>query len=143
MSRPERPRSLYDRYGTEAEHDPFRVGGPARNRGEQTLEGTPWSLTTEQVGSEILLRASGALDLDTSGRLRAAGATALRQAATAPTLTVDLAEVTFLDSTGLGVLVTLWHEARNAGGEFHVARPSPAVTRVLEITGVDALFDLT
>jgi len=106
------------------------------------VDSTPWSLTTEQIGNEIVLRASGALDLDTAGRLRTAGTTALRGAGSAPMLTVDLAGVTFLDSTGLGVLVTLWHEARNVGAKFQVARPSPAATRILEITGVDSLFDL-
>ena len=112
-------------------------------RGEQTLESTPWSLTTERVGSDIVLRASGALDLDTAARLRAAATSALRLAGSAPTLVVDLSGITFLDSTGLGVLVTLWREARNAGGKFQVARPSAAATRILEITGVDSLFDLT
>ncbi|SHN42680.1 anti-sigma B factor antagonist/stage II sporulation protein AA (anti-sigma F factor antagonist) [Cryptosporangium aurantiacum] len=106
------------------------------------LENTPWSLTIEQIGSEIVLRASGALDLDTAGQVRSAATSALRTAAPSPTLTVDLAEVTFLDSTGLGMLVTLWHEARNVGGKFQVARPSPAALRILQITGVDALFDL-
>ncbi|MFG1925551.1 STAS domain-containing protein [Cryptosporangium sp. NPDC048952] len=136
---PDRPRSLYDRHGSAA----VRVGLAVSVRKEPTLESTPWSLTIEQIGSEIVLRACGALDLDTSGRLRSAGTTALRQAGPAATLTVDLAEVTFLDSTGLGVLVTLWHESRNAGAKFQVSRPSPAATRILEITGVDALFDLT
>ncbi|GAA3387568.1 STAS domain-containing protein [Cryptosporangium minutisporangium] len=106
------------------------------------LENTPWSLTTEQVGSEIVLRAAGALDLETAGQVRTAGTAALRASGPPPTLTVDLADVSFIDSTGLGVLVTLWHQARNVGGKFQVARPSPAVLRILEITGVDALFDL-
>ncbi|WP_084741753.1 STAS domain-containing protein [Cryptosporangium aurantiacum] len=130
MPAPDRPRSLYHRTAAQ------RAGE------DQMLENTPWSLTIEQIGSEIVLRASGALDLDTAGQVRSAATSALRTAAPSPTLTVDLAEVTFLDSTGLGMLVTLWHEARNVGGKFQVARPSPAALRILQITGVDALFDL-
>ncbi|MFI5953371.1 STAS domain-containing protein [Cryptosporangium sp. NPDC051539] len=143
MPGPDRPRSLYDRVPKAAPvRGVVRVGAPARPGGEQ-MENVPWSLTTEQVGSEVVLRVAGALDLDTAGQLRSSGTSALHGSGPAPTLTVDLADVSFLDSTGLGVLVTLWHEARNVGGKFQVARPSSAAGRVLEITGVDALFDLT
>ncbi|WP_170323631.1 STAS domain-containing protein [Cryptosporangium phraense] len=107
------------------------------------MDSMPWSLRIERLGNEVVLRVAGALDLDTASQLRSAGTSALRESGPAPTLTVDLSEVTFLDSTGLGVLVTLWHEARNIGGKFQVARPSAAASRILEITGVDALFDLT
>lgn len=50
---------------------------------------------------------------------------------------VDLLQVTFMDSSGLGAI----HEARRAaireGGSLVVCRPSPMVHRVLEITGLD------
>jgi anti-anti-sigma factor len=50
---------------------------------------------------------------------------------------VDLLQVSFMDSSGLGAI----HEARRVaikdGGSLVVCRPSPMVSRVLEITGLD------
>ncbi len=52
-------------------------------------------------------------------------------------IVVDLAQLTFLDSSGLGLL----HEARRTaiedGGNLVVCNPAPVVERVLEITGLD------
>jgi anti-anti-sigma factor len=52
-------------------------------------------------------------------------------------IVVDLHELTFIDSSGLGAI----HEARRIaikdGGNLVVCRPRPMVYRVLEITGLD------
>lgn len=55
-------------------------------------------------------------------------------------VTVDLAQVTFLDSSTLGVLLALQESVRAAGVSFAVVNPSPLAARVLEVTGLrDAL----
>ncbi|GAB7040877.1 MULTISPECIES: STAS domain-containing protein [Catenuloplanes] len=53
---------------------------------------------------------------------------------------VDLAEATFIDSTGLGALIAAYRAAADAGCAFTVAAPSPAFRRVLSITGLSDLF---
>jgi anti-anti-sigma factor len=104
-------------------------------------EDPPWKLTTERLGAETVLRPFGALDLETAAELRTVGTAAIRAGGNHAGLVVDLAEVSFMDSTGLGVLVTLWHEAQANGGRFRVSRPSPPAARVLGISGVDTLFE--
>jgi anti-anti-sigma factor len=53
---------------------------------------------------------------------------------------VDIANVTFCDSTGIGALVRAQAEAAEHGTVMQIANPNPAVRRVLEVTGVlDAL----
>jgi anti-anti-sigma factor len=101
-----------------------------------------WALTSERFGAETVLRPRGALDLESSRELRAVGTAAVRAAGRGAVLTVDLSQISFVDSTGLGVLVTLWHEANSAGGRFRVLSPSASAARILEITGVDSLFDI-
>ena len=56
-------------------------------------------------------------------------------------VTVDLAEVTFMDSTGLTTLMDAHLAAQANGWSFTVRRPSPAVTRVFELAGVRSLLD--
>ena len=55
--------------------------------------------------------------------------------------TLDLAEVTFMDSTGLTTLMDAHVQAERNGWSFAVTRPSPAVKRVFELAGVQRLLD--
>lgn len=56
-------------------------------------------------------------------------------------VTVDLAEVTFMDSTGLTTLMDAHVQAERNGWTFAVQRPSPAVRRVFELAGVNGVLD--
>ena len=58
---------------------------------------------------------------------------------------MNLADVSFMDSTGLGVLVGVWHRAEASGGRLAVAAPSRHVRRTLDIAGLTkalSVFDL-
>lgn len=50
---------------------------------------------------------------------------------------VDLYDLTFMDSSGLGAIHAARRIAIEDGGNLVVCRPSPMVYRVLEITGLD------
>lgn len=56
------------------------------------------------------------------------------------TVVVDLGRVTFVDSSGLGVLVVGDRRARATGGRVVVAEPAPSVRRVLDLTGLDKVL---
>lgn len=65
-------------------------------------------------------------------------------AAGSPRLVVDLSEVAFLDSTGLGVLVKALKHAREADGWLHLVVTSDRIRKIFDITGLDAsipIFD--
>lgn len=50
---------------------------------------------------------------------------------------IDLAELTFVDSSGLGAIHAARRLAIKNGGTLVVSRPQPVVHRVLELTGLD------
>lgn len=52
-------------------------------------------------------------------------------------LVLDLSGVTFLDSTGLGVVIKALKHVREHGGEVAAVYTSPRVAKVFEITGID------
>lgn len=52
-------------------------------------------------------------------------------------IVVDLKEVSFMDSSGLGAIHSARRAALNDGGTLVVCRPNPMVSRILEITGLD------
>jgi anti-anti-sigma factor len=57
-------------------------------------------------------------------------------------IVLDGAEVTFLDSAGVGVLVRLLHRTRGAYGDLKLCCPSPRVAEVLRITKLAGIFDV-
>lgn len=54
---------------------------------------------------------------------------------------VDLSGVDFMDSSGLGALVSGWQLTRDSGA-FRIAGANPIVQRVLSITGMEDVFAL-
>jgi anti-sigma B factor antagonist len=58
---------------------------------------------------------------------------------------VNLAGVNFIDSTGLGVLVGVWHRLGARRGSLALAAPSRQIQRILATTGLTkvlAVYDL-
>lgn len=62
------------------------------------------------------------------------------EAASGGELVVDLAHVTFLDSTILGALVGALRRMRETGGDLRLVYPQHPADRIFELTGLDALF---
>src|SRR5262245_56715996 len=57
-----------------------------------------------------------------------------------PNLILDLEAVQFIDSTGLGMLVSVLKEARQAGGSLRLVNLNREVMRLLQITGLERVF---
>ena len=91
--------------------------------------------------TEPTLHVEGEIDVATAPQLRAA-LTALVDGG-ARRITLDLAEVRFVDSSGLGVLVGALRklEDRN-GGRLRVENVQDSVRKVFEITGLGPMFGL-
>ncbi|WP_323987586.1 STAS domain-containing protein [Microbacterium plantarum] len=53
---------------------------------------------------------------------------------------VDLSDVAFIDSSGLGALVACLKTARQGGGDLRLAAPSEQVTMVLGLTNLDRVL---
>ncbi|GGV49938.1 anti-sigma factor antagonist [Kitasatospora herbaricolor] len=87
-----------------------------------------------------VIEATGELDLDGAPVLHAALRRALTTGPPGPDLVIDLAGVTFCDSSGLNALLRTRIETGRASLTLHLARPAPAVAKLLKITGVDRVF---
>lgn len=57
-------------------------------------------------------------------------------------LTVDLAEVNFIDSSALGILLVTREDCMKAGGGVVLQRPQEYVTKVLKLCQFDQLFKI-
>lgn len=92
-------------------------------------------LSTTTQGSCAVVSVAGEVDLGTAGELAAAAEAALRKIG--PSLVLDLHDVTFMDSSGLKVLLAVHKRAELAGGRLVLAHASSAVVRIVKITGID------
>ncbi len=54
--------------------------------------------------------------------------------------TVDLSQVRYMNSNGLGVLITLLTKFRNKGGELVLIHPSDQISKLLMITKLNSIF---
>jgi anti-sigma B factor antagonist len=90
--------------------------------------------------------ANGVTVLAPTGRLDVSGAPALREAIgeavrTGPAkVVIDMEGVSFVDSTGLGSVVSALKQIRNSQGELRLAAPNQQVRVVLELTTLDRVF---
>ena len=97
--------------------------------------------TTERSEGELLVTAVGEVDVSCAAELRDAIEAALA-AEDVQAVVVDLAQVPYIDSTGIGVLVGAAHRAQEAGQRFAVEGPQRNVRRVLDMLGISAELGL-
>jgi anti-anti-sigma factor len=97
-------------------------------------------LSTRRAGERAIVTVGGEVDLETASQLGEHALEALRDVSAH--VVVDLAGVTFMDSTGLKVLLSIQRRAALAGGSFAVAGATRTVRRILALTGLDHTFTL-
>src|SRR5215470_6340784 len=99
------------------------------------------SLTIQQrtVSGVLVLDISGRLwilDLPLRDRMNALLAEGKRN------FVLNLAGVEYIDSSGLGQLITIWTSIRNRGGQMAVYGPTKRVQRLFDITRLDTVFKI-
>ena len=98
-------------------------------------------MTKRTVGNVVIFALSGDLVYDEGTRmLRHVLTTAV--AAGARECLLDLSQITYLDSGGVGSLVEMFRHVTRRGGHLKLLRPSPCARRVLGITHLTAVFDI-
>lgn len=84
---------------------------------------------------------SGESDMAVAPDILALGTVALDDPTT-HTLLIDLAEVTFIDSSTIAVLVRLRNLAQGPDKKLLLVGPSPRLLRVLDLAGLRGVFDV-
>lgn len=98
------------------------------------------SLTTDPEAECIVVRVGGEVDVHTAPRLREHLGELVR--AGHQHLVLDLEAVEFLDSTGLGVLVSTLRRTRARRGSVHLVFTHERILKIFRLTGLDKVFPI-
>jgi anti-sigma B factor antagonist len=55
---------------------------------------------------------------------------------------IDISNLRYINSSGIGVLITILTKFRNKGGEVFLLKPSESVQKLLVITKLNAIFQI-
>lgn len=103
-------------------------------------ERDPLEIEVQQTESRTLVMIAGELDASTASYLYDALSdlelTNIRH------VVLDLAKVTFMDSTGLSVIVTEHKRLNHANGTLTIFSPPSSIRRLFEITGLSTTLDI-
>lgn len=58
------------------------------------------------------------------------------------TCVIDISKLRYINSSGIGVLITILTKFRNKGGEVYLMKPSENVQKLLVITKLNAIFQI-
>ncbi|GIH22850.1 anti-sigma factor antagonist [Acrocarpospora phusangensis] len=95
-------------------------------------------LASRCTDSATVISAAGELDATNTAELTLYIAAEHPDAARP--LVLDLATLTFIDSSGLRILMDAHQRSRRHGSSLHLAAPHERVIRLLELTGLDQLL---
>jgi anti-sigma B factor antagonist len=95
-------------------------------------------INTYVDADHTVLAVAGELDVYTAPALRTEIGD--RLASGQNRLVIDLTDVEFVDSTGLGILVAGLTASRDAGGDLALVCSRPSLLKLLKITGLDEVF---
>jgi anti-sigma B factor antagonist len=94
----------------------------------------------DRAGGTVTVRLHGEVDVLVVDQVRVALTDALT--AGPRSMVVDLSDLSFIDSTGLGALVFGFQRARDAGVAFKLAHPTPGVRQILVLSGLLEVVEL-
>jgi anti-sigma B factor antagonist len=98
----------------------------------------PLELSVHRSDQEIVIRCSGKLTNETNALLRNEAKPLVSQT---KRLVLDLGDLSYMDSAGLGTLVGLYASAKSAGCELKRVQLGPRVRELLRITKLMSVFE--
>jgi anti-sigma B factor antagonist len=99
-----------------------------------------FALDVHPAGPWVVVAITGELELGTAPRLRQQVVTLVGDGHTH--IVLDMSAVDFVDSIGLGVIVSALKRVRGRDGELVVAGASPRLRSLFELTRLDQVIDL-
>jgi len=93
------------------------------------------------IGDQTIVSVAGEIDAYTAPKLREAISPLAEDSK--PNITINLKDVSYMDSTGLGVFVGLLKSVRKNNGQLNLVELSDRLERLFTITGLSDIIDIS
>ena len=97
--------------------------------------------THEVRGNGLIIRLSGDL-IGENNSAEIIGVVTEKLQQNIKTCIVDISGLRYINSSGIGLLITILTKFRNKGGEVYLMKPSESVQKLLVITKLNAIFHI-
>lgn len=114
---------------------------PQQSNSVEMRSGTDLVPAARRQGDAVLATVRGEIDLHNSPELRGA-LIELMDSAQPKKLILNLAQVPYMDSSAIAVLVEMLQKLRRGGGKLCLTHLQPRVKSLLEIARLDSIFVL-
>ena len=98
------------------------------------------AVKTEQKGNLTVCHVEGEIDINTAPDIKKMFDKLITKKE--PKIVINLAKVTYVDSSGLATLVEILKNMRSYGGKMKLSNMSPKIKSLFEITKLEKLFDI-
>ncbi|MGE5416324.1 MAG: anti-sigma factor antagonist [Acidobacteriota bacterium] len=95
----------------------------------------------ETVGDTLMVRVGGDLDMAITDELRSVIDERLKREKPR-NLIWDMSDVSFIDSSGLGVIIGRYKKVMGQGGRSYIVKARPPVAKLLEVSGISKLIPI-
>jgi stage II sporulation protein AA (anti-sigma F factor antagonist) len=99
-------------------------------------------IETERIGPNLIVEIDGELDLKTSPAFREVVDDKLNHYESIKHLILDLGKVSFIDSSGLGVILGRFKRLNQQGGKISAVNVSAQIHRILQLSGLLKIMDI-
>lgn len=97
-------------------------------------------IQTEYIGNTLIVKMKGEIDQSCSSALRLGIDRKIRENHI-KNLVLDFGGVTFMDSSGIGVILGRYKQIKALGGKTIIVRPQPQVDKILELSGIKKIME--
>ena len=97
-------------------------------------------INVEKKQSHILYQLEGSLDIYTSLDLKAALEEHVKDDST--NVVIDMEKLTYIDSSGIGILIKALNYVQGLNGKLCVANLKPAIEKVFKVSGLTSYFEI-
>lgn len=97
-------------------------------------------IQTEYIGTTLIVKLNGEIDQSCATALRCNIDREIRENHI-KNLVLDFGGVTFMDSSGIGVILGRYKQIKAIGGKTMIVRPQPQVDKILELSGLKKIME--
>ncbi len=88
----------------------------------------------------LLVKVDGDVDVNSVRQLRKSLEDSIEQ--NKPHIVLDCEKLNYIDSTGLGVLVSILKKVQQYDGTIRIVALKPYLNKIFEVTGLTGIFDI-